>query len=109
MNSEQMNSFEIVFSIEDIDKLNNDEFVHQLSLDINQMILTNFEALVQLLYRIDVSEIKLKTLLKENPDQDAGKIIALLMIERQIQKLKFKKESSQATDIQVNKTNEERW
>ncbi len=109
MNSEQMNSFEIVFSIEDIDKLNNDEFAHQLSLDINQMILTNFEALVQLLYRIDVSEIKLKTLLKENPDQDAGKIIALLMIERQIQKLKFKKESSQATDIQVNKTNEERW
>ena len=52
------------------------------------MILTNFESLVQLLYRIDVSEMKLKSILKEQPNEDAGKIIALLIIERQIKKIK---------------------
>ena len=34
-------------------------------------------------------------LLKENPNEDAGRIIALLIIERQIQKIKFKKEMSE--------------
>ena len=79
-------------------------FLDDLAAEINQLILTNFERLVQLLYRIDVSETKLKTLLKENPDKDAGKLIALLMAERQLQKIKLK-----STILENDGCEEERW
>ena len=49
--------------------------------------------LVQILYRIDVSEKKIKTLLKENQGSDAGKIIASLIIERQMQKIKSRQQT----------------
>lgn len=79
-------------------------FLDDLAAEINQLILTNFERLVQLLYRIDVSETKLKTLLKENPDKDAGKLIALLMVERQLQKIKLK-----STVLENDDCEEEKW
>jgi Tfp pilus assembly protein PilF len=37
---------------------------------------------VQLLYRIDVAENKLKTILQSNPNEDAAKLIAAVIIER---------------------------
>jgi Tfp pilus assembly protein PilF len=37
---------------------------------------------VQLLYRIDVSEAKLKKVLHENPNEDAAHLIADLIMER---------------------------
>jgi len=37
---------------------------------------------VQLLYRIDVSEAKLKYILQAHPNEDAGKLIAAVVIER---------------------------
>jgi hypothetical protein len=49
---------------------------------INDLIKKDFSKLVQLLYRIDVSEAKLKNLLKEHPNEDAGKLIAQIVIER---------------------------
>lgn len=58
-----------------------------LSQKMNELIKTNFSYVVQLLYRIDVSESKLKLMLKNNPTEDAGKIIAQLIIERQQQKI----------------------
>ena len=85
-----------VIACNDLTVLNDDLLIQQLADYINQLILVNFERLVQLLYRIDVSEAKLKYLLKENPNEDAGRIIALLIIERQIQKIKFKKEMSES-------------
>ena len=84
-----------VIACNDIAVLNDELIIQQLADYINQLILVNFERLVQLLYRIDVSEAKLKYLLKENPSEDAGRIIALLIIERQVQKIKFKKEMSE--------------
>ena len=59
-----------------------------LSNKINQLIQTNFDHLVNLLYRIDVNEKKLRELLLLHPQEDAGKIIAQLIIERQLQKIK---------------------
>ena len=53
---------------------------------INAMIIDDFNRLVQLLYRIDVSEPKLKKILRENASTDAGILIARLIIERQEQK-----------------------
>jgi hypothetical protein len=49
---------------------------------INDLIKEDFSKLVQLLYRIDVSEAKLKNVLKEHPNEDAGKLMAKIVIER---------------------------
>ena len=77
-----------------------------LSAHINYLITHNFNHLVSLLYRIDVSETKLKTLLKENPGEDAGKIIAELIIERQLQKIKTRQQFNQR---EQNISDEEKW
>lgn len=49
---------------------------------INDCIKNDFNKLVQLLYRIDVSEQKLKSILQSNPNEDAAKLIAAVIIER---------------------------
>ncbi len=72
---------------------------------INQLIIHQFNELVYLLYRVDVSEQKLKILLKEYPGVKAGDMIASLIIERQLQKIKSRKESQQNNDI----NEEDRW
>ena len=97
-------TLDTLFATKDVELLQNQSFLEDLASEINQLILTNFERLVQLLYRIDVSETKLKTLLKENPDKDAGKLIALLMAERQLQKIKLK-----STILENDGCEEERW
>lgn len=58
---------------------------------VNAMINTDFAGLVQLLYRIDVSEERLKKILRENMGTDAGLLIARLMIERQWQKIETRR------------------
>ena len=55
----------------------------QLIAYINLLLLEDFNRLLQLLYRVDVSEQKLKSLLKENPSTDAAILITDLLIERQ--------------------------
>ena len=70
-----------------------DELRNLLSGHIHQLINSNFNKLISILYRIDVSEIKLRQLLHDNPAEDAGKIIADLIIDRQLQKIKSRKES----------------
>lgn len=49
---------------------------------INELIKNDFSKLVQFLYRIDVSEAKLKNILNANPTEDAGKLIAQIILER---------------------------
>ena len=49
---------------------------------MNELIKNDFSKLVQLLYRIDVSEAKLKNILQANPNEDAGKLIAQIVLER---------------------------
>lgn len=73
---------------------------------INALIKNDFNFLVQILYRIDVNEARLKQVLKENPNEDAGKIIAALLIERQLQKINSRKQFKQKDD---NFSEEEKW
>ena len=85
--------------------LNRNELEQNLALIINDLINRDFSRLISILYRVDVSEQKLKSLLKQYPDTEAGYIIARLMIERQEQKIEsrksFKKENPDSA--------EERW
>ncbi|MEO6405972.1 MAG: hypothetical protein ABIY51_14620 [Ferruginibacter sp.] len=79
-------------------------FRQKLEAGINGLILNDFDKLVWHLYRIDVSESKLKALLAENTKEDAAKIIASLIIERQLQKIKSRQEYKQDDN-----SLEERW
>ena len=54
---------------------------------INELIQSDFQQLILVLYRVDVNEDKLKYLLKENSEENAAIIIADLLIERQSQKI----------------------
>ena len=84
------------------------ELKDQLIFYINHLLLHDFNKLVQILYRVDVSEKKLKELLHENPQTDAAVIIADLLIKRQEEKIKTREafKSNPSTD---ETTNEEKW
>lgn len=58
---------------------------------IDELLNNQFEKLIGILYRMDVSESKLRHLLNSNPDKDASEMICNLMIERQSQKINSKK------------------
>ena len=80
-----------------------DSITKQVLIDkINDLINNDFQKLVAVLYRMDVSEIKLKQLLNENPGTNSAIIIADLMIERQEQKIisrqQFKKKDENISD-----------
>lgn len=90
---------------------NNDQIVHspnwynQLKLAVDELIVSDFSRLVQILYQMDVPEQKLKVSLKERPAADAPAIIANLMLERQIQRLAARKEFEAGQGF----SEEERW
>jgi hypothetical protein len=62
---------------------------------VNDMINKDFSALIQLLYRIDVNEAKLRGILRDNQASDAGQLIARMILERQWQKILTRREHSQ--------------
>lgn len=67
------------------------DLLQQLEDYINKLVRHDFQKLIFILYRVDVNENRLKQLLNENPKEDAGKIIAALLIERQMQKIASRK------------------
>jgi hypothetical protein len=89
------------------EKVSLHEIKEKLAEHINELINNHFDELVGLLYRIDVNENKLRQVLKDHAEKDAAAIIAELIIERQLQKIKsrqqFRKQDEEGTG------NEERW
>lgn len=71
---------------------------------INTLIQKDFNALLQLLYRVDVDEKKIRIYLNENKNLDSASILADMIIERQQQKMKIRKQFRSKTD-----DNEEKW
>ncbi len=76
--------------------LNEEELHAALAAYINTLITTDFSRLIALLYRLDISEKKLKDLLIVQNNTNAGSIIAEMIIDRQLQKIdsrrKYKKD-----------------
>ena len=72
---------------------------------INELINHQFDLLIQHLYRIDVSEEKIKTLLANNNGENAAGIIATLIIERQLQKINTRRHTKRRDDI----PDDEQW
>ena len=73
---------------------------------INYLIVNDFNKLISILYRADINETKLNIILSENRNEDAGKLIALLFIERQMQKIKSRQETR---DNLNGDSEEEKW
>src|SRR5688572_10633639 len=74
------------------EKATEGDLLNALAPEINRLIQHDLSWLIQLLYRIDISESKLKELLHKNKQSDAGKLIAHLIIERQKEKIRYRKE-----------------
>ncbi|MEO5984139.1 MAG: hypothetical protein ABIP80_01460 [Ferruginibacter sp.] len=85
-------NIEEIISVWDEASLRDQAFRSILILKINELIQNNFNLLVQLLYRIDVDESRLKKVLSENASEVTAPLIAGLMIDRQLQKIKLRKE-----------------
>jgi len=71
-------------------KLSSEDFSEirsRLTTLISNLLDSDIEGLLSLLYRIDVSEQKVKTILATANQGDLAKKIAVLIIERQIQKI----------------------
>lgn len=92
--------------LEIVPTISMEELRTKLSVHINQLINHDFEKLVFYLYRIDVNEKKMRTLLDTREGEDAAGLIADLIIERQLQKIESRRQNSQ----QENKIpDEEKW
>lgn len=82
------------------------ELIEAIAERINYLITHDFSLLVSILYRLDISEKKLKQLLQHNSSSTAGDIIAALIIERQLEKINSRKAfKNNAQDI----PDAERW
>jgi hypothetical protein len=82
-----------------------EEMREQLALHINYLINHDFEKLVYYLYRIDVNETKMRNLLDQREGEGAAGLIADLIIERQLQKIKSRVESNTRQHI----PDDEKW
>lgn len=81
------------------------EVIELLQNRINELLQHNFQGLISLLYRIDISEEKLKYQLQLNPGEDAASIIAQLMVDRLVEKAISKQQFKNDADI----PEEDRW
>ena len=87
-----------------IEKVPNEQTKKRLMDLINELIEKDFNALLQLLYRIDVDENKIRLYLKENKNMDSASLLADLIIERQQQKIKSRQQFRKTKE-----DNEEKW
>ena len=93
-------------AIELPEQISFNEIRELLGQNVNDLIVNDFQKLVSLLYRIDINEARLKGLLKEENHEDAGRVIADLIIERQLQKIKTRQQFKQKDE---NISDAEKW
>ena len=72
---------------EKVSVLEKQKLREQLVFFINYLLLNDFNKLVNILYRVDINEEKLKKLLSEQPQADAAELITDLLIRRQEEKI----------------------
>ena len=79
------------------------------ALYFNSLIQNDFPKLVSLFYMIDISEDKLRRILKENPDENASEMITSLVIERLLQKIRTRNEFRSKPDVFSGDPGAEKW
>ncbi len=86
------------------DRLTYEELLQALAAAIAHLINNNFPALVHLLYRVDISEQKLKEVLRHNQNERAVTIAAMI-IDRQLKKIEMRKAFKKDENIRED----EKW
>ncbi len=84
---------------------NREAFKKLLSFKINELINTDFLKLVNILYRVDIAEGKLKSILKDSENKPAADVIAEMIMNRQSEKEASRKIFNQNSNI----SEEEKW
>ena len=74
---------------------------------IHHLISNNFNKLISILYRIDISEVKLRQLLANDPLEDTGKTIAELIIQRQLEKMRYRENFQSKAENRIDE--DEKW
>ena len=95
------------FGIELKENISLDQLKDRLAEQVNYLVDHDFNKLVSLLYRIDVNETRLRQLLIEHATYDAGRIIADLVIERQLQKIKSREQFQAKNQNKIDEN--EKW
>lgn len=83
-------SFKTLIPDNEFEKL--EEFRQYLIIRLKDLYEHNYELLVNTLYRIDVSEIKLSELFGSKNRNDIPEQLADFIIERQLQKIRFRQQ-----------------
>ena len=83
------------------------ELLAQIALVIQCLINNDFQKLINILYRIDVPEIKVKEIISTNP-QNLALSIAELILDREVEKAEIKKKYKEINDNNQN-DDEEKW
>lgn len=99
-------SLSIITGIEFPDIISREEVFTRLTQYINDLINHDFSQLVSLLYRIDVPEKKLRQVLDATNGKDAASVIATMIIERQLEKIRSR-EKFKSNDNEMSE--EEKW
>jgi len=103
----QLSLPEKILAVSDlIDQKNDEKLRQKLIFLINELIKKDFDALIQLLYRIDVYEKKIRLYLSKNRQEDSAAILADLIIERQLEKMESRKKFSENKNEECD---EEKW
>lgn len=83
-----------------------EEVFKKLTTFINHLINDDFSQLVSLLYRIDVSEKKLRQVLDATNGKEAASVIAAMIIERQLEKIHSREKFKSKNE---GESEEEKW
>ena len=97
---------EIISVYNSLEENSTEKIREELIVLLNELINKDFNSLVQLLYRIDVNEKKIRLYLNQKTNEDSASVIADLIIERQLQKIETRKKFSKKDG---NETDEEKW
>ena len=104
-NEQLIHNLENEFAVAIPPAISFDQMIAVIAVPVNELIKKDFQKLVGILYRLDVSEPKLRYMLRMHSDEDAGKIIATLILERELQKIKTRQEFRKNDEIDED----EKW
>ncbi|MFV0604833.1 MAG: hypothetical protein ACK5NK_03235, partial [Niabella sp.] len=103
----EMSKNDVAIILKEANAIQENKAVYKKLYDaVNELIQNDFPQLINLLYRFDISEKKLKQMLQNHTDADAAAIIANLLIERELQKIKTRREYNRQDN---NISDEEKW
>jgi hypothetical protein len=78
------------------DELNEEKLITLLTPVVSKMLDREFEKLLNICYRIDLGENRLKSILHESKPENMAMELATALVKRQIQKIEIRQKYSQA-------------